>query len=533
MKIKFFGAAKFVTGSSYMVETDDVKFIVDCGMRQGADVKKIESEGDFPYNPGDLDFVILTHAHIDHSGYLPLLVKKGFEGEIYATSATVELCSIMLPDSGHIQEMDVIWRNKKRERAGKKPLEPLYTVEDAMSTLKHFKPVEYGDITKVSENIKVRYRDAGHLLGSGSVEIWVAEHGKEEKMVFSGDIGNNDKPIIKDPTYFDEADYVIMESTYGNRFHKETEDPADQLRTVLRAAIERGGNIVIPAFAVGRTQETLYDISKFLEDGSVPGLEKMPVYIDSPLGIKATNIFERCYLNYYDKEALALREDGVDFLSFDTLNVAESPDESKAINFLDKPAIIISSSGMCDAGRIKHHLKHNLWKKNATVIFVGYQAVGTLGRSILDGAESVKIFGDRVMVKAAIERVEGFSGHADKAGLLKWIEEFDIKPKKVFVTHGEEQVALAFGAELSEMGYNVQVPGLGEVYDTKDRSTIKTAYKVVSTRKKTEHDDEYKRAISIIKRFMSANDPKSKAVLHRKDFLKDVVSFVDKWEIKE
>jgi metallo-beta-lactamase family protein len=533
MKIKFFGAAKCVTGSCFMVESKDTKFIVDCGMRQGADVKKVVGNGEFPFNPSEVDFAILTHAHIDHSGYIPLLVKKGFEGEIITTSATSELCSIMLPDSGHIQEMDVLWKNKKRLRKGKKPLEPLYSVEDAYASLKHFKGVEYGDMTQIGENVRIRFRDAGHVLGSSSVEIWVSEDGSEEKMVFSGDIGNNDKPIIKDPTYFDEADYVIMESTYGNRFHRETKDPADQLRFAFRDAIKRGGNVVIPAFAVGRTQETLYDISKFLEDGSVPGLEKMPVYIDSPLGIKATNIFEKCYLNYYDKEALALRDEGIDFFSFSTLNVAQSPDESKAINFLEKPAIIISSSGMCDAGRIKHHLKHNLWKENATIIFVGYQAVGTLGRSILDGAKSVKIFGERILVKAKIQRIEGFSGHADKAGLLKWIEEFDVKPKKVFIAHGEEQVAMGFGQELKEMGYNIEVPSLGEVYDTKDKASYKTAYQVVSTRKKTEHDDEYKRAMSIIKNFMSANDPKSKAVLSRKDFLKDVEAFVDKWEIKE
>ena len=453
MKIKFVGAARCVTGSSYLVETGKTSFLVDCGMRHGEDAKRWVEEGEFPFNPGAIDFVVLTHAHIDHSGYLPLLYKKGFEGKIYTTTATKELCSIMLPDSGHIQEMEVQWLNRKRQRAGKPPLEALYTVEDAIGCLNLFECFEYGDMTKITDDIRVRYRDAGHLLGSGSVEIWIKEDGKEEKFVFSGDIGNKDKPIIKDPTYLEQADYVVMESTYGNRFHEENERTIDQLRDALKGALARGGNIVIPAFAVGRTQEVLYDIFQLLQEKSVPGLENLPVYIDSPLGIKATEIYEECYLNYYDKEAMELKKKGLDFLSFNTLHIAETADESKEINFLETPAMIISSSGMCDAGRIKHHLKHNLWKKDATVIFVGYQAIGTLGRAIIEGADSVKIFSERVMVNAEIIQIEGFSGHADKKGLLEWINEFDVKPKKVFVTHGEEQVALSFGSELKEMGY--------------------------------------------------------------------------------
>jgi len=515
-----------------MVETKDTRFLVDCGMRQGSDTKRFDKDEMFPFNAGQVDFVVLTHAHIDHSGYLPLLAKRGFAGKIYATSATAELCSIMLPDSGHIQEMDVEWRNRKRMRQGKPAIPPLYTVEDAMNCLKQFSGVEYGQTTQVAPNIKVRYRDAGHLLGSGSVEVWVTEDGKTEKIVFSGDIGNLDKPIIKDPTYLEEADYVVMESTYGNRLHEDLTPPDDQLRHALKAAIKRGGNIIIPAFAVGRTQETLYDIAKFLEDKSVPGLEKMPVYIDSPLGIKATEIFEKCYLNYYDKEAMALRKRGVDFLSFDTLNVAETADESKAINFLKTPAIIISSSGMCDAGRIKHHLKHNLWKEDATIIFVGYQAMGTTGRAILDGADSVKIFGDRVMINAAIERIEGLSGHADKAGLLKWINEFNVKPKKVFVTHGEEQVALGFGKELGDMGLSVLVPVFGEIYDTKEGASFRTALSEDVIKTMDADDEEYARAISIIRRYMAANDPSEKETKARTAFLEDIKALVDKWEVK-
>ena len=530
MKIKFVGAARFVTGSSYLVETGDTSFLVDCGMRHGSDAKRWDEEGEFPYNPSDIDFVVLTHAHIDHSGYLPLLFKKGFEGKIYTTTATKELCSIMLPDSGHIQEMEVQWVNRKRIRAGKKPIDPLYTIEDAFGCLEAFECFEYGDVTEITDNIRVRYRDAGHLLGSGSVEVWIKEDAKEEKLVFSGDIGNKDKPIIKDPTYLEEADYVVMESTYGNRFHGEKEKTIDQLRDALKGALSRGGNVVIPAFAVGRTQEVLYDIFNLLQDKSVPGLEKVPVYIDSPLGIKATEIFSECYLNYYDKEAMALKNKGLDFLSFSTLHIAESADESKAINFLDTPAIIISSSGMCDAGRIKHHLKHNLWKNDATVIFVGYQAVGTLGRSIVEGSDTVKIFGERVMVNAEIIQIEGFSGHADKKGLLEWIGEFDVKPKKVFVTHGEEQVAVSFGNDLKGLGYDVIVPELGDVFDTRYQAVTPTVLSGIT--QPDEDRDAYNRAISVIKYYQSVNDPKSKAVINREAFKKELAALLDKWEIK-
>ncbi|MEX1306963.1 MAG: MBL fold metallo-hydrolase [Eubacteriales bacterium] len=532
MKINFFGAARFVTGSSYMVETKKARFLVDCGMRQGADEKRFDVPGSFPFNAGDIDFVVLTHAHIDHSGYLPLLVKRGFSGKIYATSASAELCSIMLPDSGHIQEMDVEWKNRKRMRAGKPIIPPLYTVEDANKTLKCFSGMEYGEVKEVAEGISICFQDAGHLLGSGSAEIWVTEDNKTEKVVFSGDIGNRDKPIIKDPTYMQAADYVVMESTYGNRLHENLKPSEEQLRDVLKAAVKRGGNIVIPAFAVGRTQETLYDIALLLKDKSVPGLENMPVYIDSPLGIKATDIFDRCFKNYYDAEAMALKNKGIEFLNFDTLNVAKTADESKAINFLDKPAIIISSSGMCDAGRIKHHLKHNLWKDDATVIFVGYQALGTTGRAILDGADSVKIFGDRVMINAKIERIEGLSGHADKAGLLKWINEFDEKPKKVFITHGEEQVALSFAEELKKQGFDVQVPIYGEVFDTKDMSSFMMAKAESIQAQMGDQETEYRRAISIIRRYMSANDPNSDDVKNGAAFMQDIKTLVDKWGIK-
>jgi metallo-beta-lactamase family protein len=527
MKIKFFGAAKCVTGSCYYIETQNANFLVDCGMRQGSDTKKALTTEDFPFDEKSVDFVLLTHAHIDHSGYLPMLVKNGFAGRIITTSATRELNTIMLPDSGHIQEMDVFWKNKKLLRKGKKPIEPKYTVEDALVCIEHIEGVDYGDTINVTDDIKARFNDAGHLLGSASIEIWVTENGKQQKLVFSGDIGNKDKPIIKDPTYLDAADIVVMESTYGDRQHRETKDPADQLRDVLRDAIARGGNIVVPSFAIGRTQEVLYDISKFLEDGSVPGLERMPVYIDSPLGIRATQIFEECYLNYYDKEAMQLKKKGVEFLDFKTLNVAMTPDESKAINFLENSAIIISSSGMCDAGRIKHHLKHNIWKDDATIIFVGYQAYGTTGRRILDGAEKIRIFGDEIKVAAKIARVEGFSGHADKDDLIQWVDEFDQKPQKVIVTHGEEQVAMAFGQTLSDKGYNVIVPSLGQVYDTQSDVGLQTDFKVIDFARKPKKHGDLKRKMEAISKHVAADEAKADEILL------EMQKVLDKFSIKE
>lgn len=464
MNITFLGAAKCVTGSSTLIETGGRKILVDCGMRQGRDAKNAPAE-EFAFNAAEIDAMLLTHAHIDHSGMIPLLVKRGFKGRIYCTGATARLCSIMFPDAGHIQEMEAEWENRKRQRAGKPEVKPLYTVEDAMKAVKNLKPVDYGVKEAVIEGVSARYVDAGHLLGSASIELFIEEGGKKKKLVFSGDIGNKNIPIINDPVYIDDADIVFMESTYGDRLHKES-NTWDELIRVLKKAILKGGNIVIPSFAVGRTQEILYDISVLLKEKTVPGLEKIPVYIDSPLGIAATQIFEASSKGYYDEEAMAYRAEGVDFFSFDTLNVAQTVDESKDINFDKRQKIIISSSGMCDAGRIKHHLKHNLWRQDATILFVGYQAVGTLGRSIVDGNKSVKIFGEEIQVKAEIEQIEGFSGHADRNGLLEWISHFPKSVEKVFVMHGEEEVSEKFAAELRNLGYEAYVPGLYETFDT-------------------------------------------------------------------
>jgi len=464
MNITFMGAAKCVTGSCTLLEIGGRKVLVDCGQRQGKDAGDTPMT-QFAFEPDEIEAVLLTHAHIDHSGLIPLLVKKGFTGGVYCTEATAQLCSIMFPDAGHIQEMEAEWQNRKRRRAGRPEIEPLYTVEDARRAIRCLRPLEYEETKAVLPGVAARFVDAGHLLGSASIEIFTEEQGVKKKLVFSGDIGNQNKPIIKDPSYITEADIVFMESTYGDRLHRKYQDLREQLKDALSRALKRGGNVVIPSFAVGRTQEVLYSLSVMLEENSLPGLERVPVYIDSPLGIAATEIFRENQKGYYDEEAMEYRAEGVEFFSFDTLVVAQSMEESKAINMDERQKIIISSSGMCEAGRIKHHLKHNLWRPDATVLFVGYQAVGTLGRRILDGNKDVRIFGEDIQVKASVEFIEGFSGHADQAGLLKWIGHFPTGVERVFVMHGEEKVSELFARELIRLGYRAIVPDLFETFD--------------------------------------------------------------------
>lgn len=467
MNFTFFGATRSVTGSCHMVETNGLKILVDCGMRQGKDAKQEMGAGGLLFDAKTIDFLLLTHAHIDHSGLIPVLIKEGFKGRIICTGATADLVGIMLIDSGHIQEIEAEWKNRKRERANKPFIEPLYTAEEAKVVPKYITSVDYGQFFELSGKVRVRFTDAGHLFGSSLVEIFTAEDGKELKAVFSGDLGNKNKPLIHDPSYINDTDYLVMESTYGDRVHEDTRPAKDQLKDILIKAIRRGGNIVIPSFAVGRTQDILYELSILLKKDSVPGLEKIPVYLDSPLAIQATQIFEKQYQKYYDEEALAYMKSGVDFFGFKTLNIAQTAEESKAINFIAEQKIIISASGMCEAGRIKHHLKHNLWRADSTVIFVGYQAEGTLGRVILDGEKKVKIFGEPIHVNATIEMIEGFSGHADKDGLIDWITHFTKPPKQVFLVHGEEKTIFSFEKDLKALGFNVIVPKLNDTFDTK------------------------------------------------------------------
>ncbi|KJS22556.1 MAG: metallo-beta-lactamase [Clostridiaceae bacterium BRH_c20a] len=460
MKITFYGAAETVTGSCFKLTTDNgSNILIDCGLFQGSRELKERNYGDFAFDPSEIDVVLLTHAHIDHSGLIPKLSNKGFQGKIFTTNVTKELCSIMLPDSGHIQEMEVERKNRKLARANKPLLDPIYTVEDAEKCMGQFVGVAYNTPVEILPEIKTIFKDAGHILGSAMIELYV----EGKKILFSGDIGNNDQPIINDPTIIDQADFVIMESTYGNRFHLETEDKATQLVQIINKTIRKGGNLIIPAFAIERTQDLIYHLKKIVNSDLIP---KIDIYIDSPLAIRATEIFCK-YPDFYDEDATKLKEEENQCIfDFPGLKYTLSADESKAINFLKNNNIIISASGMCDAGRIKHHLKHNLWKSQTTVLFVGYQAQGTLGRKILDGEKVVRIHGEEVAVNADIENIEGFSAHADQKALVEWVQKFKDKPEKIFLVHGEpEGMQMLAKVIKDETKNNVLIPKVGETIE--------------------------------------------------------------------
>lgn len=488
MKITFFGAARGVTGSCHMVEACGKKFLVDCGMFQGTLTEQMLNYEEFPFNIQDIDFVILTHAHIDHSGRLPKLYINGYQGVVYATKATCDLCSIMLPDSGHIQEKEIEWVNRKRMRAGKKPTTPMYTAEDGLKCIDIFSRVNYGEEVTPAEGIKFRLIDAGHMLGSAIVEVWITEDGKEtKKIVFSGDLGNENMPIIRDPEPVDEADFLVMESTYGGRLHGEMKEQSQELISIILDTIDRGGNVVIPSFAVGRTQELLYEINKYVEDNEnyIQKMAEIPVYVDSPLAINATKVFER-NPECYDDEALQYLLKGDNPLAFKNLHFVETADESRALNEDPTPKIIISASGMCEVGRIKHHLKWNLWRPECTVLFVGFQAEGTLGRKLLNGEKIVKIFGEEIGVNAEIRYLDAFSGHADQDGLLKWVGDLKVKPKNIFLVHGEYTGQLKLQAEIEERyGIKCIIPELEDSYTiTDEKVAVKDKFnlKYVSSR---------------------------------------------------
>ena len=465
MKLTFLGATHEVTGSCYYLEACGKKILVDYGMEQGQDLYENEP---IPVPASEIDMVLLTHAHMDHSGLLPLLCKEGFQGQIFATGGTAALCRIMLLDSAHIQEFEAEWKNRKAERAGRPQVEPLYDRKDAEDAIRCFVSVDYEEEKWIAEGIMIRFVDAGHLLGSSSIEVTITEGGITKKIIFSGDIGNTDQPLISDPVYLKGADYVVMESTYGDRTHDRPEhaDYAKALADVIQRTFDRGGNVVIPSFAVGRTQEMLYFIRQIKQDGLVTGHDGFEVWVDSPLAIEATNIFrERMFVDF-DKEAMELLQEGINPIGFEGLKVAVTSEESRAINDDKRPKIIISASGMCDAGRVKHHLKHNLWREESTVLFVGYQAVGTPGRSILDGAESVKLFGEEIEVRAEVCQLPGVSGHADDKGLMAWISAMEVKPEMVFVTHGEDKVTEFFRDRLiNELGLRAYAPFSGTRFD--------------------------------------------------------------------
>ena len=473
MKITFLGATKTVTGSNFLVEGAGKKFIVDCGLYQGKATDELKNEEDFLYDVKQIDFMLLTHAHIDHSGRIPKLYNEGFRGDVYATKATCDLCTIMLPDSGHIQENEVEWKNRKRRRAGLPELPPLYTAEDAIKSMEIFKPVSYDEIVEITENIKVRFNDAGHMLGSSIIEIWITEAGETKKVVFTGDLGNNDIPLLDSPTMIESADYVVMESTYGNRLHMRNDDKAELFLNIVAETLEKGGNVVIPSFAVGRTQEILYELSRLRENNKdneefkakYKRLMDAPVFVDSPLAISATEVF-RENMDLFEEDVKKAIASGENPLEFPGLQFTRTADESKALNETAHASIIISASGMCEVGRSKHHLKHNLWNPNNTILFVGYQAPGTLGRNIVDGAKKVKIFGEEIAVNARIEYIEGYSGHADQEWLLNFVYSFINKPKHIFLVHGEPDGQIELKQKIIEnTKIPVTIPDFGDVYE--------------------------------------------------------------------
>lgn len=463
MRIEFIGAAHEVTGSCHYVTVGEKHFLVDCGMEQGPDIYENQQ---MPVPASEIDYVFVTHAHIDHSGLLPLIYSHGFRGQIFATEATAELCNIMLKDSAHIQMSEAEWKNRKARRAGKPQVEPLYSMEDAQGVLDLFVPCEYHKKIRVCDGIEIRFVDAGHLLGSSTIEVWLTEEGQERKIVFSGDVGHGNKPLLKAPEYVDEADYVLIESTYGDRIHAAPPDFAKALAKIVQSTFQSGGNLVIPAFSVGRTQEMLYFFRRIKEEHLLTGFDGFEVYMDSPLAVEATNIFHENVSECYDDEAKELIAAGKNPIQFPGLKVAVTSEESKMINLDMKPKVIISASGMCEAGRIRHHLKHNLWRPECTVLFVGYQVPGTLGAHLLGGAKEVKLFGETVKVAARIENLPGISGHGDKNELTRWIGALKRPPKKIFVVHGEDQVCDSFAAHLAEtFGYDTTAPYSGDVYD--------------------------------------------------------------------
>ena len=524
MKITFLGANHEVTGSCTLLEAAGRRFLIDCGMEQGRDVYENQP---IPVAPGEIDWVLATHAHIDHTGMLPLLVRNGFRGKIYATNPTVELCGIMLRDSAHIQEFEAEWKNRKAQRSGAELVEPMYTVQDAEAAMKLFVGVDYDKRIELAPGIEVRFVDVGHLLGSASIELWITEGDTTTKLVFSGDIGNLDQPIIKDPAYISEADYVFMESTYGDRLHGPRPDYVNELAKILQRTFDRGGNVVVPSFAVGRTQEMLYFLREIKEKGLVKGHGNFPVYIDSPLATEATRIFRDTDPDCFDAQTRALLEKGIDPINVPGLRISVTSDDSRMINTDRTPKVILSASGMCEAGRIRHHLKHNLWRPECTILFVGYQAVGTLGRTLIDGAVNVKLFGETIDVQAEICQLTGLSGHADREGLLAWVNAFSPKPKRVFVIHGEDEVENIFAQTLTEQGFTACAPYNGEQWAIGAEGAVCLQE---GSRVRLEHkpSEGTSRAATVFQRLVSAGKRLLRVIEHNEGGAnKDLAKFAD------
>lgn len=459
MNLKFYGAAECVTGSCHILRVNNKLILLDCGLFQGKD-ESDRGNDSFEFDPKEVDYILLSHAHIDHSGRIPLMYKRGFKGKVICTEATKDLCAVMLPDSGHIQEMESEWKTRKRQRQGLTGIEPLYTAKIAELSMYLFDGYDYGKWVEVFPGFNVRFHDAGHLLGSAIIEMKIIENEKETILVYTGDLGNKNIPIIRNPETLDYADYLIMETTYGDRIHENIEMELEQLVDIIKDTFKRGGNVIIPSFAVGRTQEVIYALNQYVDSDK---LKSIKVYVDSPLAKESTDVFED-YRKYYDEDAQKYLKAGNDPLNFDGLIFTSSPAESAQINKINSGIIVISASGMCDAGRIRHHLKHNLWRKESSIVFVGYQAEGTLGRSILDGAKKVKIFGEEIAVNAKIYNLPGLSGHADRNGLLEWLECFRKRPKEVMLVHGNETSQRSFLSLIQSKGYNSKIMKVNEKF---------------------------------------------------------------------
>lgn len=532
MKLMFIGADHEVTGSCHYLEAAGFKILVDCGMQQGIDnYENVE----LPVSYAEIDYVLLTHAHIDHAGMLPYIYARGFRGQVVTTTATADLCNIMLKDSAHIQESEAEWKNRKARRAGEPEEEPLYSMNDAMGVLGLFEPFSYGKRIELEEGISIRFIDVGHLLGSASIEVWITEEEISKKIVFSGDIGNKNKPLIRDPQYITDADYVVMECTYGDRLHGILPDHVAILTEIVQKTLDRGGNVVIPAFAVGRTQELLYMFRIIKAEKRIKGHDNFEVYVDSPLAVEATGVFKNNLADCYDEETKELVVKGINPISFPGLKLSVTSEESKNINFDSTPKVIISAAGMCDAGRIRHHLKHNLWRPESTIVFTGYQSVGTLGRSLLEGSREVRLFGETIQVEAHIEQMEGMSSHADMEGLITWLKAFEKKPQQVFLVHGDDKVCTSFEKLLTEeYGYQVKAPYSGSVYDLAQGSWLTETEGIPVTKAAL----TTKRPATVFARLFAAGERLLQVIRHNegganKDLAKfadQINSLCDKWD---
>ena len=531
MKLMFIGAAHEVTGSCHYIEACGKHILVDYGMEQGVNVfENVE----LPVQEALIDYVLLTHAHVDHSGMLPLLYARGFRGQVLTTEATADLCSIMLRDCAHIQMQEAEWKNRKAKRSSQMSMvEPLYTMEDADGIIRKLIPCVYGQRIELCEGIDIRFTDIGHLLGSASIEIWITEVDKTKKIVFSGDIGNLNQPLIKDPEITKDADYVVMESTYGDRLHSGVRvDYVAELAKIIQETFDKGGNVVIPSFAVGRTQEMLYFLRQIKMDKMIKGHEDFSVFVDSPLAVEATEIFNRNINSCFDEEAMELVKQGINPIRFPGLKLSITSEESKMINFDNEPKVIISASGMCEAGRIRHHLKHNLWREECTVLFVGYQAIGTLGRAILEGAEMVRLFGEPIEIRANIQTMPGLSGHADKNGLIAWLNGFEEKPRRVFIVHGEDSVFKSFAECLKvEYGYRTYAPYSGTEFDMATDKLLFEASPVPVKKKAIIVSGVYSRLVAAGKRLMAVIERNQGGA--NKDLAKfadQINALCDKWD---